>query len=226
MTTKSGSCVRDGWNLTGANTLARALLAFQAEGVKLQKNAINPHFRNAYISLDSLIESVLPIANDCGVVVLQLPTSVDGVPSLTTRLLHAESGEQIEATMPLQLEKPGPQAQGSAITYARRYALMAMLGLVADEDTDGSAAGTAEPARRTRRKEAASGSAASDTGTRYATEAQRKRLFAIAKEHGVEGPRLKEIVEHVTGQGSTAQIPADQYDAVVKAVELEAVPFE
>ena len=58
----------------------------------------------------------------------------------------------------------------------------------------------------------------------FASEPQRRRLFALAKEHGVGGPRLKEIVEGVTGQGSTAQIPSGLYEAVCQAVQAEAVP--
>lgn len=223
-----------------ASSLAQSLLAFQAEGVKLQRDSINPHFKNRYIGLDSLIADVLPVLNKCGLVVLQMPTQVDGVPALTTRIVHAASGEAVEATMPLLATKQDPQAQGSALTYARRYSLMAFLGLVADEDTDGaapatrrsrSAAGTAEP-RRAAAEEATSSAAPSANGT-YATEPQRKRLFALAKENGVETPRLKEIIEQITGQGSTAQIPKAKYDAVCVAVQtakladsLADVPFE
>lgn len=212
--------------MAAATTLPQALLAFQAEGVKLQKDAINPHFKNRYISLDSLMADVLPVLNKCGLVLLQLPTEVDGVPSLTTRLVHAGTGDAVEATMPLALQKVDPQSQGSALTYARRYALMAFLGLVADEDTDGrerpqrSAPGKAEPSRRAAAEEAPGSAAAPANGTpAFATEPQRKRLFALAKEHGVDGPTLKAIVEKVTGQGSTAQIPRAKYDEVCVAVQ-------
>ncbi len=219
-------------------TVAKALLQFQAEGIKLQKDSINPHFKNRYIGLDSLLADVLPALNRCGIVVLQMPTQMDGVgPALTTRLIHAESGETVEATMPLLATKQDPQAQGAALTYARRYALMSFLGLVADEDTDGaakrSAAGTAEQRAEKRRvaaEEAPSPGAAAPADGQpvrivdYATEPQRKRLF---------GPTLKKIVEKITGQGSTAQIPRELYDPVCVAVQtyqlavvLDDVPFE
>ncbi len=94
-----------------------------------------------------------------------------------------------------------------------------------------SAAGTAEP-KAAAAAEAPTAPAAAANGT-HATEAQRKRLFALAKENGVDGPRLKEIVEQITGQGSTAQIPRDKYDSVCVAVQtaqlaasLADVPFE
>lgn len=120
--------------------LAGALLAFQKEAPNLQKNAINPHFKNKYISLDSLMEQVLPALNKQGVALIQAPTTIDGHAGLRTTLVHAESGEHVEDVMPLMLEKANPQGQGSAITYARRYALMAILGLVADEDDDANVA--------------------------------------------------------------------------------------
>jgi uncharacterized protein (DUF3820 family) len=70
----------------------------------------------------------------------------DGAPALETRLIHAESGEQITSHMPLVLTKQDPQSQGSALTYARRYALLAILGLVGDEDDDASRAQSPDPA--------------------------------------------------------------------------------
>jgi len=101
-----------------------------------------------------------------------------------------------------------------------------------------SGAGTPEPKKRTQAKEATDATPASANGT-YATEAQRKRLFALAKEHGVSTPDLRVIVEDITGQGSTAQIPRAQYDTVCVAVQtfqlaaslaegdlLEEAPFQ
>jgi len=59
--------------------------------------------------------------------------------TLTTTLIH-KSGQWIESEMQLHLPKQDPQGQGSAVTYARRYAYMAILGLVADDDDDGNSA--------------------------------------------------------------------------------------
>ncbi len=96
----------------------------------------------------------------------------------------------------------------------------------------GSAQGNAEP-KAGAAEEAPQRAAAPAAGTGFATEAQRKRLFALAKESNVDGPRLKEIVEQITGQGSTAQIPKSLYDKVCVAVQtaelaasLADVPFE
>lgn len=121
-------------------TLGEALLAVQKEAPALQRDAINPHFKNKYVSLDSLMGQILPVLHKHGFVLVQSPTVENGEPALRTKLLHAPSGEAIEDTMLLVLGKTDPQGQGSAITYARRYSLMSILGLVADEDDDANAA--------------------------------------------------------------------------------------
>jgi hypothetical protein len=104
--------------------------------------------------------------------------------------------------------------------------------LHATESGAATAEGTPKAKPRPAAKEAASAPADlgdADTNghtvdVKYASEPQRKRLFAIAKEQAVESARLREILFMVTGQESTAQIPADKYDAVVAAVEAEGVP--
>jgi hypothetical protein len=128
-------------------TLNEALLAVQKSAPALQKDAINPHFKNRYISLDSLMPQILPVLNENGLVLAQLPSYIghdNPVPALTTRITHALTGESFEATMPLILDKQNAQGQGSALTYAKRYALLSTLGLVADTDDDGAAASTRE----------------------------------------------------------------------------------
>ena len=121
------------------STLFADLLAAQMEMPALQKSAINPHFRNRYVPLEELLQTVVPILNKHNFVLLQSPTiHDDGQPALEYRLLHV-SGESVMNTMPLMSAKDDPQAQGSAITYARRYSLMSLLGLTADADDDAEA---------------------------------------------------------------------------------------
>lgn len=136
-----------------------AVLAFQAEAPALQKDKINPAFRSKYLSLDTLMEQVMPLLNKHGLIWLTAPNfQAHGgqvEPNLSYRLIHAESGEETSGTVPLILAKRDMQGLGSAVTYARRYALMAVLGLVADEDDDGNTASqrngqrNAQPTNRT-----------------------------------------------------------------------------
>lgn len=126
--------------------LATALLHFQADPPAVHLDATNPHFGSKFASLGGVVAAVRPALTKHGLVVSQLPTYIgDGVPALETRLMHPESGEEIKSLMPLMMAKQDPQAQGSALTYARRYALLSILGLVGDADDDASA--TVSPRR-------------------------------------------------------------------------------
>ena len=110
----------------------------------LQKSAINPHFKNRYVPLEELIPAILAILNKHNFILLQQPTTVDGQAALRYRLVHS-SGEEVSDTMLLCAAKDDPQGQGSAITYARRYSLMSMLGITADVDDDAEATRTERP---------------------------------------------------------------------------------
>jgi hypothetical protein len=123
-------------------SLDEALLAFQKDPISLEKDATNPAFGRGskYISLDAALPKILAILNSLGVVLTQSPSHIDGAPALTTRLRHVATGSELESTMPLILDKDTAQGQGSAITYAKRYALLSMLALVAETDDDGNKA--------------------------------------------------------------------------------------
>jgi hypothetical protein len=120
--------------------LAVALLAAQREISMTFKDSTNPHFKNTYASLGTVIEAIKPALNKQGIVFLQMPVAppFENCLALETILLH-ESGATISGTCVIPLEKLNAQGIGSAITYARRYALAAILGLRVEDD-DGEAA--------------------------------------------------------------------------------------
>ena len=93
-------------------------------------------------------KQVLPLLNKHGLIWLTAPNfqahGGEIQPNLSYRLIHAESGEETSGTVPLMLSKRDPQGLGSAITYARRYAWQSVLGIAAEEDTDGPADPDAE----------------------------------------------------------------------------------
>jgi hypothetical protein len=116
--------------------LSAALCKFHGAMGKVGKDSVNPHFRNKYASLSNIIEAVTPHLNAVGLTVVQMPTTE----GLETLLLH-ESGEYISSLSTIAAKDPmNPQAVGSAITYARRYAMGAVLSLNIDEDDDATAA--------------------------------------------------------------------------------------
>src|SRR3990167_341195 len=116
--------------------LLHAMLLVQAEFPKLKKDADNPFFKSKYVALEQVIETITPILNKHSLFFMQMPTVLESQPALRTRIQHL-NGEFAEDTMLLSAKATDPQAQGSAITYARRYSLMSMLGLIGDEDDDG-----------------------------------------------------------------------------------------
>ena len=135
--------------------LTGALIAVQRELPTLPKDKENPFFKSKYAGLETVLPAALKVLTDHKLGLVQsVGQDSKGGTTLTTILLH-ESGEWISDTQPLLLTKSDPQSQGSAITYGRRYALMAMLGLVADDDDDGHAASRRQPARRTPQPRAA-----------------------------------------------------------------------
>lgn len=116
--------------------LVPALIEWQKNMPSIIKDAKNPHFGNKFASLGTLVHNSAPVLAEYGLVVTQFPSvGTDDTPTLVTTLWHV-SGEWIEAEMALVMAKSDPQGQGSALTYARRYAYCAVLGIVADEDDD------------------------------------------------------------------------------------------
>jgi len=116
--------------------LATALSAAHAKITHASKDSQNPHFRNNYASLESVIDATKAALLENNIVVLQ-GMSADGS-TLTTRLQHS-TGEFIETDLKLMLSKQDMQGMGSAITYGRRYALAAILN-ISQADDDGNAA--------------------------------------------------------------------------------------
>jgi hypothetical protein len=117
--------------------LLKALSKFKGLMKPLKRDKANPHYKSMYVTLDSILDGICEPFNECGLLAVQIPLAGQ---KLRTIIYHVESGESIEGTMDLVLEKNGPQGQGSALTYARRYSLSAMLGLATEEDDDGNAA--------------------------------------------------------------------------------------
>ena len=137
--------------------ITKALVKFHMEVGKIKKDAKNPFFNSSYASLSNILDVVTPPLVTCGLVIIQMPIG-DGL--LKTILAH-ESGEFIESEFDMKIVKRDPQSMGSAITYARRYALGAILCLNIDEDDD---ANTATPSPQERVDEKAWFNATSKDG--------------------------------------------------------------
>jgi hypothetical protein len=116
--------------------LAKAMILFQVKVESIKKDANNPFFKSKYASLSNILDAIKEPLIESGLTVMQFPTGEHG---LSTLIIH-ESGEYLRSDYTMRPVKDDPQGRGSAITYARRYALAAALSLNIDEDDDGNLA--------------------------------------------------------------------------------------
>ncbi|UWG96822.1 ERF family protein [Dehalobacter sp. DCM] len=181
--------------------LAAALSKFQEEIKNPPNSADNPFFKSKYAPLNDVLNLVRPILTKNGLSVLQSPSGDGANIIVTTMLLHS-SGEWIE-TEPLVLkaDKTTAQGAGSAITYARRYAISAVLGIASEDDDDGNHT-TGNDKKAT---------------PKTITDAQQKRLFALSK--GKED-RAKEILTRY-GYKNSKDITTEHYNDICDEIQAE-----
>lgn len=135
------------------------LLEFQKLGITLKKDGNNPYFESSYVTLNEVLDKVKKPLNDLGVVIVQAPGcatygeenepfatyTADG--GLWTMLVDTEDKTQVECFVPY-VNATDMQKLGGAITYARRYSLITLLGLE-DEDDDGNTASAPKETKTT-----------------------------------------------------------------------------
>lgn len=125
--------------------LAAALAAAQGEMQNPWFDSTNPHFRNKFASLAAVRNAVVPVLAKHGISMCQnLATDGERI-ACTTILTHASGQQMVFGPLSLPASKADAQGFGSAATYARRYSLMAVCGVVGDDDDDANAA-TGKPA--------------------------------------------------------------------------------
>jgi hypothetical protein len=119
--------------------ISAALVKAQKQFAPALKTNTNPHFKSKYVGLDGCVEAVIDALNDNGIYLMQKNHPNDTGIAVETIFIH-ESGESISGgVLTVPADKQNPQGYGSALTYARRYSLMAACG-IAPEDDDGQAA--------------------------------------------------------------------------------------
>ena len=120
------------------NELASALCAAQSQMGGAVKDSANPFFKSSYADLTSVIKAIKQPFADNGLSYTQFPVSNENGVGVSTRLMHI-SGQWLEMEYTLPTVKKDPQASGSAISYARRYALQSIAGIPTAEDDAESA---------------------------------------------------------------------------------------
>jgi hypothetical protein len=131
-------------------SIAAAFVKAQADFGPALKTNTNPHFKSRYAGLDACIEAVIDALHKHGIALVQRTLHCESGVTVETVLIHS-SGETLSGgPLHVPASKNDPQGYGSALTYARRYSLMATCGIAAEDD-DGNAASkpaTYAPPRR------------------------------------------------------------------------------
>lgn len=188
--------------------LAKHLAMFQAEVTNPANSADNPFFKSKYAPLNEILNLVRPILTRYGLSIIQAPSGDGENISISTVLLH-ESGEWIEfPPLVLKADKVTPQGAGSAITYGRRYALSAVLGISSEDDDDGNHA--SQPQQKKEKKQEPKKDPNGDT----ISEAQQRRMFALAKD-----AELAKRVLVKYGYTSSKEVKKADYEKICTEIE-------
>jgi len=133
--------------------IARALFNVQRKLSFVPRDAKNSFTNSTYATLKSVMDTCRDVLAENGIWLCQYPVPVDTANSigLVTKLTHVESGQWQSSLAVVPLPKADPQGMGSAITYARRYALTAMLGMITEDDDGEAAKAAPKSAARSRR---------------------------------------------------------------------------
>lgn len=169
--------------------IASALNKAQAEMSGAKKKGNNPFFKSKYADLNAVVDAVRIPFCDNGLSYSQFPIMEENRVGVETILMH-ESGEWISNKLLLPCTKQDPQAAGSAITYARRYALQAIAGIPAEDDDGNSAThGSSNPNNGSQRKE--------QPNWYNGFEADKQNMIA----HIQGGGTPQDIIDNLKGQG-------------------------
>lgn len=172
--------------------LAKALAEAQGKFTFALKDQKAPTFNKAgqkvgerpYANLQSVIDAIKPHLTAHGLAVVQATMPNAGGISLRTTLMHS-SGQWIAGQIDLPIDRMGGiQGMGSALTYARRYALSAMVGIASDEDDDGEASMQASKKYKAEQIQQVRQQATANNPD-PATEAQRKAIMTIFQSRGL-----------------------------------------
>jgi hypothetical protein len=152
------------------NELAKALSAFQSQVGGAKKDSTNPFFKSSYADLESVWEAIRePLAKNLLSITQTLDyfETAEGVvvDVLETQLNHP-SGQWKNGRHALKPTKPDPQSQGSAITYARRYGLTAILGVYQTDDDGEAAQSSHREAQQSDRPKYSTSSSSTGNGTK------------------------------------------------------------
>lgn len=187
--------------------LAVALAKFQGKvsNPSNSKRVSAGKFSYKYAPLDEILNLVRPLLSENGLSIIQAPMSSEGNVSVSTILLH-DSGEYIELEpITLKMDKITAQGAGSAITYARRYALSAVLGIASEDDDD---ANSIEPNNAEKDKqEIINNSLASDKQLQY--------LYRLSKQKGFDS-QMSGYIKKTYNRNSSKELTKQEASEIIQ----------
>jgi hypothetical protein len=186
-----------------------ALAAAQAEMGMALKDSVNPAFKSKYADLASVIEAVRGPLTRHGLSFHQPLVESEFGRGVKTILSHGPSNTHIECVVPLIVGKNDMQGLGSAITYARRYGLMGMAGIAADDDDGNAAAASVRDAPKSEGLLDAWKDAVLDALPADATATQKAHAFTEALEQS--------FAKYKTAKGLSAEW--DRRRGIIKGLE-------
>ena len=188
--------------------IASALVKAKKEFDPAIKSSVNPHYRNRYADLAACIEAVDSALLNHGIFLYQ-ETHEDSVGvTIETIFLH-ESGESIRCgKLHVPASKSDAQGYGSALSYARRYSLMAACGIAPEDDDGNAASNTRQPARQ-------------QPAQQKLTKAQAEEITSLINEKGTDFVEFMAWISKGAGFEckSLADVPADAYPHAIKALK-------
>jgi hypothetical protein len=189
------------------NELTAALAKASGEFQEPELDAVNPFFKSRYATLGSVLRAVRPALAKNGLSILQMVEET----RLETIIAHS-SGQFISSSYPIHATKNDAQGFGAAVSYARRYSIKSLLSL-AEEDLD--AEDTKEPTK-------AQYQAPKPTTSKAVlgpSEAQLKRLHAIASNNQWNPIEVKQMIFEKYGIESSKDLNRDQYNELCDYLE-------
>ena len=206
--------------------LAKALINVQRRLQPATKDANNPFTKSKYATLNSVMDSCRDALLSNGIWLCQYPVPAEpGYLGLVTKLTHAESGQWQASLAVVPLPKADPQGVGISMTYMRRYALSAMLGIVTEEDTDGEFA-SGKPNRPQSQKNAV---AAPQRVKTTHDESEQAKKISSASNQTSEGlstlPHLDEISYQIVSAQDGRECILATGNTAAKKEQLSAAGF-
>jgi hypothetical protein len=213
-----------------AGEFARALADFQTGLPSIHKGRVakvqsaRGSYSYRYADIGDIMRAIAPQLRTCGLAVT-FDTRAEGEALIVGCIVHHVAGHSIRAEFPVPVDRAArmnaAQQIGSALTYGRRYALCAALGIVtADEDDDGQAA-VSQPAPAPQRAPTGSAPPAQSNGAPI-NEAQHRRLEARIGELGLDRARVKAWVLRAWGVQHLTEVPRDRYSDLDRRLDLWA----